>query len=116
MPLMDRLPRVLKGVVDKVADILEAIGADGDGARHEPIHVRPELIMLALAGAAAKGAQNGVRRNNDGLAERSAGCQLDELHEIVMVVLVELLAGEGDFDAFLTGDNFLVHLAGDLCS
>ena len=111
MPLMDGLPRVLKGVVDQVAEILQAIGADGDGARHEPVHVRPELVMLAFAGAAAKGAQDRVRRDYNGLTKGAARCQLDELHEIVVVVLVQLLAGERDFDSVLTGDDLLVHLA-----
>ena len=110
MPLMDGLARVLKGVVDEMADILEAIGADGDGARDQAVHVRPELIMLALAGAAAKGAQDRVGRYYNGLTERAAGGELDQLHEIVVVVLIELLACERDFDAVLTGDNSLVQL------
>jgi len=90
--------------------IRDSVGADSDGARHETIHVRPELVVLALAGAAAKSAQDGVRGHDDGMPERAARRELDELHEIVVVVLIELLTGKGDFNAFLTGDHFLVHL------
>ena len=42
--------------------------------------------------------------------KRSAGRQLYKLHEIVVVVLVQLFACKGYFYSFLACDNFLFHL------